>query len=154
IFLHQGDELAALRSQKPLAKSAEIPTTPARRRTIRETSGLPDNFRHEMLSVQIAARYANGSEGASDLFLHLIGSHHGYGRPFAPVCVDSQPPAVEGMLGDTRIAMAAQDRAQLVQPHRLDSGVAERFWKLVRRYGWWGLAYFETLLRLGDWYAS
>src|SRR5207247_11412937 len=77
IFLHQGDELAALRSEKPLAKSAEIPTTPARRRTIREASGLPDNFRHEMLSVQIAARYANGAEGEPDLFLYLIGSHHG-----------------------------------------------------------------------------
>jgi CRISPR-associated endonuclease/helicase Cas3 len=37
---------------------------------------------------------------------------------------------------------------------QLDSGISDRFWKLTRHYGWWGLAYLEALFRLSDWKAS
>jgi CRISPR-associated endonuclease/helicase Cas3 len=155
-LLHHGDELAALSAATPLAKSTRVPTSPARRRAIREASGLPPYFRHEMLSVRLAERHASKPENrhAADLLLHAIGSHHGYARPFAPVCPDPRPPAVVGRLGQTEIMLSAEERTQLPPPHQVDSGFADRFWRLVRRHGWWGLAYLEALVRLGDWYAS
>jgi CRISPR-associated endonuclease/helicase Cas3 len=155
ILLRQGDELAAVASE-PLAKSSFVPGSPGRRRVIRETSGLPSDFRHEVLSVQLVAECVSltGAEETLDLVLHLIASHHGHARPFAPVSPDSDPPAVSGRLGDAVVALTAEQRRGLIPMHRLDSGLPERFWRLTRRYGWWGLAYLEAILRLGDWYGS
>jgi len=156
VFLRQGNELAAVSAETPLAKSANIPASPARRRAIREASGLPTAFRHEILSAQLAAKHAPlpSESDLSELFLHLIASHHGHARPFAPISADPQPPAVAGHLGNIRIEISGEERANLPPPHRLDSGLAERFWRLTRRYGWWGLAYLEAIIRLGDWYGS
>ncbi len=156
VMLHQGDELAALQATAPLAKSAWIPTSPAHRREIREAARLPDGFRHEMLSLDLADRFAPGLEGehTTDLLLHLVASHHGHARPFAPVVSDPDPPPVMGTRRDVAFELKAAERRDLPPAHRLDSGVADRFWRLVRQHGWWGLAYLEAILRLSDWYAS
>ncbi len=155
IMLHQGDELAALTGE-PLAKSATIPDSPARRRAIRAASNLPENFRHEMLSLQLAERHLPNREdaGLTDLLLHAIASHHGYGRPFAPVSHEMEPPPVRGEFGGVTINVGTEDRVSWSPPHTLEAGVSERFWRLTRCYGWWGLAYLEAILRLGDWYGS
>ena len=154
VLLCQGDELAAVGA--PLAKSAEIPSSPARRRAIQDASGLPRQFRHEMLSLQLAQRHAPLPESLEDrnLVLHLIASHHGHGRPFVPVSVDAAPPAIRGTWEDVNVNLNAVDRAALAAPHSPASGIPERYGRLTERYGWWGLAYIEAVLRLGDWYGS
>jgi CRISPR-associated endonuclease/helicase Cas3 len=108
-----------------------------------------------MLSAHLADVYAAkpNDRSLADLFLHLIASHHGHARPLAPVSDDSQAPALEGKLGALRISLSGEDRRRWIA-HRVDSGLSDRFWRLTRRYGWWGLAYLEAILRLGDWYAS
>lgn len=155
LLLHEGNELAALRGD-PLAKSRQMPTSPIQRRLIRRASGLPDNFRHEMLSLQLAEiQQADGSLGdLDDLVFHLIASHHGHARPFAPISIDPHPPAVTGMLNGVDINLADEARKRLDSPHSLASGVSDRFWRLTREFGWWGLAYLEAVMRLADWYGS
>ena len=114
-------------------------------------AGLPEGFRHEMLSVQIAERgeLIPTDHAHRHLILHLIAAHHGYARPFAPVVPDNESldVAVNGvtLTGATRLKCL---------PHRLDSGIAERFWTLTRQYGWWALALLEAILRLADQQAS
>jgi CRISPR-associated endonuclease/helicase Cas3 len=109
-----------------------------------------------MLAAQLAELWAAADLTAEDrdLVFHLIASHHGHARPFAPVCLDEHPPEVRGQLAGVAIALDAGQRRQLVPAHRLDSGLADRFWRLTRRFGWWGLAYREAIQRLADWYAS
>ena len=136
----------------PLAKSDGLPMTRAERGAARRRAGLTDGFRHEMLSAQLAHCFDDlpEVETSRDLVLHLIAAHHGYARPFAPVVHDEELPSIEL---DGR-PLSHEQRRQLVPPHQLDSGVAERFWSLTRRFGWWGLAYLEAVLRLADQQAS
>lgn len=139
----------------PLAKSPDKPHTKERDAEIRTAAGLPKDFRHEMLSAQLAEKClrADLSENDRALLLHLIASHHGHARPFAPVCEDATPPPIQATHAGTAVALSIADRA--AQPaHRLDSGITDRFWQMTRRYGWWGLAYREAILRLADWHAS
>jgi CRISPR-associated endonuclease/helicase Cas3 len=154
-LLRAGDEIAAAIGDT-LAKSPDLPISRDRRQAIREASGLPNDFRHEMLSMQLAERFAafpDDLAGAA-LVLHLIASHHGHARPFAPVSPDAMPPAIHVTFADIGIKVTFQERAAFIPADRIDSGLGERFWELTRRYGWWGLAYLETILRLADWYGS
>lgn len=158
IVLRNGDEakaLDALQNGKSLAKSEKVALTPSRRRAIRESAGLPKNFRHEVLSAQLANALGFLSDDENrELALHLIECHHGFARPFAPFVSDAKPPAVDLTTVGIKYVLSSEERATLVPANRLDSGVAERFWKLTRRFGWWGLAYIEAMLRLADWHAS
>jgi CRISPR-associated endonuclease/helicase Cas3 len=98
---------------------------------------LLDGYRHELGSLP----YAEAHEGFKmlssddqDFILHLIAAHHGFARPVIGTsgCEDSPPSIVD-------------ERAR---------AVALRFARLSRRWGPWGLAWWEVLLRSADQTAS
>lgn len=155
-MLVNGDRDDAWAQPTLWAKSVRMPMAPAERANARKRSDLPDGFRHEMLSLQLAECAADQfaiNPVECDLVLHLTAAHHGRARPFAPVVLDDSPPDVS--LDALGISVSLTDEQRLkTQPHCLDSGVTERFWKLTRRFGWWGLAYVEAVLRLADQSAS
>lgn len=160
ILLHGGDEIqaaAAIAGDRPLAKSGLNLRDKASRQRAAHRARLPRGFRHEMATVALLMAAADGLAPLScahdpELVLHLIASHHGHARPFAPPEDHSQASAVRPV--ETSI-----DGGALVGPgdhgmDRVDSGVGERFWLLQRRYGWWGLAWLEAIVRLADHRAS
>jgi CRISPR-associated endonuclease/helicase Cas3 len=149
---------AVMASEVFLAKSGSIASSVAARRAARQRAELPEGFRHEMLSVQMAENCVGATALPTNpvhhaLALHLIATHHGYGRPFAPLVNDDAPPAVRLSMNGRAIVITGAER--LEHPvHALDSGLAERFWQMNRHYGWWGIALLEAILRLADQTAS
>jgi CRISPR-associated endonuclease/helicase Cas3 len=111
----------------------------------RRESGYPKGARHEFASAVLAEAGACWPEGCdSELVLHLIGTHHGYGRALPPAWSDD----------DFEVRVRVDGREVTVQgAHRvgqLDSGWTDRYWAMTRKYGWWGLAYVEAILRRAD----
>ncbi|HMP58470.1 MAG TPA: type I-U CRISPR-associated helicase/endonuclease Cas3 [Gemmatales bacterium] len=100
---------------------------------------LDETYRHEfgsLLDVMTQPELKNLSEDQQDLVLHLIAAHHGRGRPHF-----SQEEAF-----DPERPQADADHLAVETPRR--------FARLQRKYGRWGLAYLESLLRAADWAAS
>jgi CRISPR-associated endonuclease/helicase Cas3 len=96
-----------------------------------------DGYRHEFGSLPYAASdqtFAQYAPDLQDLILHLIAAHHGRARPVIETsgCEDAPPSA-----------LAARAR-----------GIALRFVRLQKRWGPWGLAWWEALLRAADQQAS
>jgi CRISPR-associated endonuclease/helicase Cas3 len=134
-----------------LAKSG-LPAADYRaRRRAQLASGYPAGTRHELTSVALVADEPWFHEQAHDpdLVLHLIATHHGEARPFAPAPADA--PAVQIDLDHRGHSLSTSSDHGLVSPA---GGVPDRFWRCVRRYGWHGLAWLEALLRLADHRAS
>jgi CRISPR-associated endonuclease/helicase Cas3 len=106
-----------------------------------EKAGLPDRWRHEALSVRLARTYSGIARASDpDLVLWLVGSHHGYGRPFFP---HRDPTERAPDIGPQSLAF---DWNGLDWP--------SLFTRLKARYGVWELARMEAILRLADHRAS
>lgn len=94
-------------------------------------------YRHEFGSLPYAredTEFKKLSPEMQDLVLHLIAAHHGFARPLIAIegCEDAPPSALE-------------ERAR---------EMALRFTRLQKRWGAWGLAWWESLLRAADAQAS
>lgn len=146
-----GSDVRAAGLAEPLAKSAFSARDAAARRKARIRSGYPDGYRHEVLSVAMVEALPEALAKAhdSELVLHLVGSHHGWCRPFAPAVLDRA--TVEACFEHDGMALRAATDHTLA---RIDSGISDRYWSLTERYGWWGLAWLEAILRLADHRAS
>lgn len=94
-------------------------------------------YRHELVSMLRAKEHPEVTKLPTeefDLLLHLIAAHHGFARPFIGLngCDDSPPSKL---------------KAEAVE-------IARRFARLQKRWGPWGLAWLESLLRAADQQAS
>jgi CRISPR-associated endonuclease/helicase Cas3 len=98
-----------------------------------------EHYRHEfgsLLDVSIDPEFVALPDDEQDVVLHLIAAHHGRARPHFPADEATDPDAA---LADVTAVTAA---------------VPLRFARLQRRFGRWGLAYLESILRAADYAAS
>jgi CRISPR-associated endonuclease/helicase Cas3 len=167
LMLRGGSEIDLFKDETPWAKSAMLPGARAAHRRAQQKSGYPRGARHEVQSLAMIQgqvetvkkrlkRACATNEPDVDLVLHLVASHHGYCRPFAPAVVDENPVDVT-LAEHTSKTFGEIDftpTASCNGLHRLDSPLADRFWELVAKYGWQELCWLEAILRLADHRAS
>jgi CRISPR-associated endonuclease/helicase Cas3 len=168
LMLRGGSEVEYFKDETPWAKSPMPPGAKEQRHLARLRSGYPGGGHlHAVQSVAMLQGQLDAlgvhlrkvdaeREPDIDLVLHLVASHHGECRPFAPALVDNSPVEVslDGHASETfgTIDFAATSSNNGL--HRLDSPLADRFWTLVAKYGWQELCWLEAILRLADHRAS
>ncbi|MFJ4880412.1 type I-U CRISPR-associated helicase/endonuclease Cas3 [Streptomyces sp. NPDC088745] len=149
IMLCAGDRLLAESQPHLLAKSGMDPADQAGRRRAAKLAHWGAQLRHEALSATAVAAWLatrpEHTEGLDeDLLVHLAAAHHGHARPLLPPVTDPDPAEVTCTMPD----------GQQVTVNSASMGVdwdsPDRFHTLNRRYGPWGLALLETLVRLAD----
>ena len=88
-----------------------------------------------------------------DLVLWLIGTHHGYGRPFFPHA-DKDDARLRGDFPGRPAGVPASAGPQSLAFDWNGSDWPQLFERLKARYGVWELARMEAILRLADHRAS
>ena len=133
----------------PIAKSGRVSPAGAWVR-----SGLPSGWRHEALSVRMALTHPRFAQAQDpELVLWLVGTHHGLGRPFFGFAdpreyeAGSEPFSCLGV-ETWRLGPGPGPQSLAFGYNGLDWTAT--FQELKQRYGIWGLAHLEALLRLAD----
>lgn len=121
------------------AKSGRLPDG-----TLLRSRGFLKDYRHEFGSVldvlddkhPAHSEFIKLSLDMQELVLHLIAAHHGRARPHFPI----------------------DEASDLERDHQTAAAIAietpRRFARLQRKYGRWGLAYLESLVRAADYAVS
>ena len=148
LWLHDADDITRRKTGELIAKSKSRQNSKTQREKARDVSRYPKGARHELLSVALAESAPEILGGAhdSELVLHLVASHHGYCRPLAPAAFDDNPQEIKYEWIDGTMMKSST----VHNLEKINSGIVDRFWNLVRRYGWHGLAWLEAILRLAD----
>ncbi len=128
---------------------AKSPTPNNQWEATRIAAGWPKGGRHESLSARLveawlaAVRGDDGDHGMDDLLIHLVITHHGRGRPLIPPVDDATSDIVSGTVqGHSVHAPASLATVDWEQP--------TRFRRLHERWGPWGLALLEAIIRQAD----
>ncbi|WP_419840755.1 type I-U CRISPR-associated helicase/endonuclease Cas3 [Candidatus Poriferisodalis sp.] len=115
----------------------------------RAAAGWPRGGRHEELSARLVTAWLaaadSGDISGSDaqLLTHLVVSHHGRGRPLVEPVNDGSPSSVRWSIKGHEVSACA-DLAVV------DWEQPERFARLNERFGPWGLALLEAVVRQAD----
>lgn len=164
VMLHGGDHLAARAAGELLAKSG---MDPADRTAMRRAAAAWPSLPHEDLSGRIAAAYLRAGLAPAaledlkartgteidagdidrDLVMHLIASHHGRARPLLDPVEDRDPVTID-------VPLDGQATARFSSADLVDWEGPERFAGLCERYGYWGLAALEAIVRQADIWCS
>lgn len=150
VMLHGGQRLRAEAWPEPVAKSGTPAGDQEARIQALRRSGWPIGMRHEAVSLALLQNLHRmrpevfaGTD--PELVDHLVSTHHGWGRPLFPAVRDPRPVPVAARLPGESIELTASSDDTLI-----DWSAPDRFERLTRRYGWWGLALLESVVRLAD----
>ena len=114
----------------------------------RVAAGWPAGGRHEELSARLVRRWLRtcavcDDDPLADLLVHLVVSHHGSGRPLIRPVPDGTAAGVHAQIADTAVTAPADLSI-------IDWDQPARFVELNDRFGPWGLALLEAIVRRAD----
>lgn len=136
-----GSEIDLAMAEELIAKSSR------HSRLLRGGDPYPPGMRHEMLSVAMVESNEAVLSAAHDpeLVMHLVATHHGHARPWPPLVPDPDPRPVTFEMDGAKFTASSDTSTPPANARAVD-----RFWRLVRRYGWFELAWLEAVFRLAD----